>query len=252
MIESWQMTRLAALLVALAAIAGLAARADAEVSRHPCVPKRAEIRFKAADGTRLAGYRLGRGTTAVVLAHQTRSDACQWASYARRLAGMGYLVIAFDFRGYGDSQARGGRAANRLSADVAAAARAARARGARKVFAVGASMGGTAVIAAGVHARPPLAGVISLSGPGDYAGESALESVPKLTAPVLYVAATGDTAFAASAQAMYGATPGERRKLTVVPGQLHGTGLLTISAEGATEATKAVEDFLTTTVPAKR
>ena len=34
----------------------------------------------------------------VVLADQVRGDACQWASYARRLAGRGYLVVAFDFR----------------------------------------------------------------------------------------------------------------------------------------------------------
>src|SRR5512132_1116724 len=143
MMKSSHMPRPLLITIAIVAVAGSVAggRASAEVARHPCVPRSAEIRFKAADGTRLAGYRLGRGRTAVLLAHQSRGDACQWAGYARRLAGQGYLVIAFDFRGYGDSQTRGGRAGQRLAADVAAAAKAARSRGARKVFAVGASMG---------------------------------------------------------------------------------------------------------------
>jgi hypothetical protein len=88
------MVRLSIIGTALAAAVCVAGGASAEVTRHACVPKTAEIRFKAADGTRLAGYRLGRGKTAVVLAHQVRGDACQWASYARRLAGRGYLVIA--------------------------------------------------------------------------------------------------------------------------------------------------------------
>ena len=173
------MVRLSIIAIALAAAVGVTGSASAEATRHPCVPKTAEIRFMAADGTRLAGIRLGRGKTAVVLAHQSRGDACQWASYARRLAGRGYLVIAFDFRGYGDSQTRGARAAGRLSADVAAAAKAARARGATKVFAVGASMGGTAVLAAGVHARPQLTGVISLSGPAYFSWIGRAERRPQ-------------------------------------------------------------------------
>jgi alpha-beta hydrolase superfamily lysophospholipase len=206
MLESSHMARLSLIAIVAAALAGLCGSASAEVSRHFCVPKSAEIRFKAADGTRLAGFRLGRGRTAVVLAHQTDGDACQWASYARRLAGRGYLVVAFDFRGYGDSQARGGRAAGRLAADVAAAAKAARARGARKVFAVGASMGGTAVLVAGANIRPPLSGVVSLSAPADFGAIRAQSAVPKLTVPVLYVAGELDSDFALDARRLYDAT----------------------------------------------
>ena len=84
------MLRLATMIALALAVAGAAGSASAEVARHPCVPKAAELRFRAADGTRLAGYRLGRGRTAVVLAHQRRGDACQWAGYAKRLARLGY------------------------------------------------------------------------------------------------------------------------------------------------------------------
>ena len=231
MIESFQMIRLAVIVIALAAAVVAGGRASAEVTRHPCVPKRAEIRFKAADGTRLAGFRLGRGRTAVVLAHEVRGDACQWASYARRLAGRGYLVISFDFRGYGDSQQRGGPAANRLSADVTAAAKAARARGARKVFAVGASMGGTAVIVAGAHTRPPLSGVISLSGPAYFAAMSAIDVAPKLTVPILYVAGRLDEDFALDAQRLYDATASRDKAVHILPGGSHGVELVRFDAQ---------------------
>lgn len=231
MIESCQMIRFAVILLVLAAVVGTAGRASAEATRHPCVPKTAEIRFKAADGTRLAGYRLGRGRTAVVLAHQSRGDACQWASYARRLAGRGYLVIAFDFRSYGDSQQRGGRAAGRLSADVTAAARAARARGATKVFAIGASMGGTAAIVAGAHTRPRLTGVISLSGPASFGAVSAIDVTPKLTIPVLYLAAQLDQDFALDAQRLYDATASRDKAVQVLPGGRHGVELVRFDAQ---------------------
>jgi pimeloyl-ACP methyl ester carboxylesterase len=221
MLESSHMVRFAILAVALATV-GAAGTASAEVARHPCVPKAAEIRFRAADGTRLAGFRLGRGRTAVVLAHQLNGDACQWSSYARRLAGRGYLVISFDFRGYGDSQSRSGRAAGRLAADVAAAARAARARGARKVFAVGASMGGTAVLVAGANIRPRLNGVVSLSGPASFGGLSAESAVPRLTAPVLYVAGQLDSDFALDARRLYEATAATDKAIHVLPGGRHG------------------------------
>jgi pimeloyl-ACP methyl ester carboxylesterase len=222
MLESWQMLRLALIVTALAAATGVVGRASAEVTRHTCVPKAAEIRFTAADGTRLAGYRLGRGRTAVVLAHQTRADACQWGSYARRLAGRGYLVIAFDFRGYGDSQTRNFRASGRLAADVAAAARAARQRGAQKVFAIGASMGGTAVIAAGAHARPHLSGVVSLSAPASFGVVSAINAAPKLTVPVLYVAGQFDADFPADAQRLYDATASTDKAIHILPDGRHG------------------------------
>jgi pimeloyl-ACP methyl ester carboxylesterase len=222
MMESSHVLRVSLIIAIWLAVVGAAGTASAEVARHPCVPKAAEIRFKAADGTRLAGYRLGRGRTAVVLAHQVRGDACHWAGYARRLARLGYLVIAFDFRGYGDSQVRGGRAAGRLAADVAAAAKAARGRGARKVFAVGASMGGTAVLAAGVNTRPHLSGVISLSGPAVFSSIDALKLAPRLTVPVLYVVGQRDSDFANDAQKLYDATASTDKTIRIFPSGLHG------------------------------
>lgn len=240
MLQSSHVLRVSLIFAIALAVAGAAGSASAEVSRHPCVPRSAEIRFKAADATRLAGYRLGRGRKAVVLAHQVRGDACQWAGYARRLARLGYLVVAFDFRGYGDSQTRSGRAANRLAADVAAAAKAARAHGARKVFAVGASMGGTAVLAAGANTRPPLNGVVSLSGPAVFSGIDALSTAPRLTVPVLYVVGQLDVDFAPDAQKLYDATGSADKSIHMLPVGLHGVDLV----RSDPQARALVEAFL--------
>jgi len=240
MLESWHVLRLSVIIAIALAALGVAGTTSAEVARHPCVPKSAEIRFGAADGTRLAGYRLGKGRAAVVLAHQSRGDACQWAGYAKRLARLGYLVIAIDFRGYGDSQTRGGRAAGRLAADVAAAAKAARARGARKVFAVGASMGGTAALVSGANIRPPLSGVISLSGPAVYIGLDALKSAPRLTVPTLYVVGQFDSDFVPDAQRLYDATASHDKAVQVLPVGHHGVDLVRFDAR----ARALVEGFL--------
>ncbi len=234
------MLRLATMIALALAVAGAAGSASADVARHPCVPKAAEIRFKAADGTRLAGYRLGRGRTAVVLAHQSRGDACQWAGYAKRLAKLGFLVIAIDFRGYGDSQYRIGRAAGRLPADVAAAAKVARARGARKVFAIGASMGGTAVLVAGANIRPQLSGVVSLSGPADFGAFSALGTAARLTVPVLYVAGQLDTDFALDAQRLYDATASSDKAIQIYPVGRHGVDFVRSDAQ----ARALIESFI--------
>ncbi len=206
------------------------------------MPKTAELRFKAADGTRLAGFRLGRGPTAVVLAHQSNGSACQWATYGRRLAGLGYLVIAFDFRGDGDSQPRIGKAAGRLAADIGAAVKVARARGAKKVFAVGASMGGTAVLAAGASVRPPLTGVVNASGPATFGWISAIDLVPKLTIPVLYVVGDLDAGggFAADARKLFEATASADKSLEVLPVANHGVDLVRSNPQ----ARGLVENFI--------
>ena len=122
----------------VALLAGVVARGgDARTSWDGCTARSGDVRFRAADGTRLVGHVFGKGPKAVVLAHQSRGDLCQWASFGKRLARRGYRAFAFDFRNYGQSQARRSPSI-RLSWDVAAAARFLRARGARKVFLIGA------------------------------------------------------------------------------------------------------------------
>ena len=221
-----------ALVTALAALAVVLAVGPGPGTAHSCVSGN-EVWFRAVDGTKLVGHRFG-GTkpgarTAVVLAHMSVGDLCQWVPYARRLARHGAFVFPFDLRGHGFSEGRVNH--RRAAADVAAAVRAVRRLGARKVIVVGASLGGIAALVAAPSLRPAIAGVVAISAPAAIAGQlDARPAVGRLQVPTLYVAAEQDQSppydFAADAQTLYEATATSEKRLEVVHGSLHGVYLV--------------------------
>jgi pimeloyl-ACP methyl ester carboxylesterase len=235
--------RRALLLVAMLAVAASTAGAATQRAEHDCV-RGGELWFYAADGTKLVGHRFGKGTTAVILAHQSEGDLCDWLPYARRLASKGYFVFPVDFRGYGFSQARTGAAANRFPSDLAAATKALRKLGKKKVFLVGASMGGIASLVAGANVTPAVTGVVSISAPARFRGMDAVKSAPRLKVPVLYLTAeadvNGEFDFLRDAKALHASTGTAAKRLEVLPGSLHGIALIAGSARAKT----AVETFL--------
>jgi pimeloyl-ACP methyl ester carboxylesterase len=226
-------------LVALVVALTLAPFPAAGNAADGCTPAGGDLHLRAADGTRLLAHRFGSGRTAVVLAHQSDGTLCQWAPYAKRLAARGYTAIVFDFRNVGGSQTVPWTATRRLGGDVAAAVHAARAGGATKVFLVGASLGGSAVISAGANVRPMVAGVISVSGSADLA--DALVAAKRLRVPALYLAAKGDRDFAADVPRLAAATRGPHQAF-VLPGYEHGVQLVAASARART----LIETFLRT------
>jgi pimeloyl-ACP methyl ester carboxylesterase len=225
-------------VLVVAALAAVFAAVEPARAVDGCTPSAGDVRFRAADGTRLVGHRFGTGTTAVVLAHQSDGNLCQWIPYARRLAGLGYLALVFDLRGYGASQVRHYPANQRLGGDVAAAAREARALGARKVFLLGASLGGSAVVAAAANAKPPVAGVISVSSSADLV--DALGSARRVRVPALVIAAEGDRDFAPDVGRLYAALASARKAREVLPGYAHGVQLVA----GSKRARDLIETFL--------
>jgi pimeloyl-ACP methyl ester carboxylesterase len=232
-------------LLALVAACVLAASAGARPERaaYTCVAG-PDVRFQAADGTKLIGHVFGTGSKAVVLGHQSQGTLCEWLSYARRLARLGYTAFAIDFRSHGLSQARTGAAANRLALDLAAAVKLMHARGHRKVFLVGASMGGIAALTAGTTVKPAVTGVISVSGPARFMGMNAVASAPRLRVPVLYLAAEGDDNagfdFSDDAREMHAATAATDKRLEILPGRLHGVALV----GGSPRVKTLIEAFL--------
>jgi pimeloyl-ACP methyl ester carboxylesterase len=170
----------------------------------------------------LHGHRFGRGTTAVVFAHESRGGLCQWVPFARSFARRGYLTLAFDFRGYGKSQTPRRSASSRLAADVIAAAKKTRSMGAKKVVLVGASMGGTAVIVAAANARTLVNGVIPVSAPTSYGRMDALKAAPRLQVPVLFIVGAGDEGFNDQARQLYEATGSPDKRLEILASAQHG------------------------------
>jgi pimeloyl-ACP methyl ester carboxylesterase len=168
----------------------------------------------------------------------SRGTLCQWVPYAQRLARMGYLALPFDFRNYGDSQRRNYAVSRRWAGDIAAAVRAVRRLGARKVFVVGASLGGSAGVQAAANVRPLVDGVVSVSGAADLSG--AIEAAARLEVPALFVAGARDEAYDQEARRLYDATPVQDKAVVVVDRPEHGTQLVAASAE----VRRAIEAFL--------
>lgn len=231
------------LFAAIVAVATSTAGAAPQRATHDCV-RGGELWFRAADGTKLVGHRFGKGTTAVILTHQSEGSLCDWVPYARRLAARGYFVFPIDFRGYGFSATRTGAAAQRYAADIAAATKALRKLGKRKVFVVGASMGGIAAVVAGANVSPPLTGIVSVSSPARFRGMDGVKVGPRLGVPVLYLAATEDDNagydFSEDATALHAAAAAADKRLELLPGPLHGIALV----GGSAPARAAVEGFL--------
>ncbi|WP_329415264.1 lysophospholipase [Streptomyces sp. NBC_00704] len=172
------------------------------------------VTFKDAEGNEVAGYETGSGKTGVVLSHQSNNNVCSWVAGADELAEDGYRVLAVDSGGSEVPEIQG--AAGRL-----------RDEGARKVLLMGASKGGTASLAAAAKVRPPVAAVVSLSGPGLYNGMDATAAIAGLTMPVLLVAAQDDGQFASDARELDKlARKSTDEKLVIVSGSAHGNDIL--------------------------
>jgi dienelactone hydrolase len=114
-----------------------------------------QVSFSTQDGGLVYADMYGQGDRGVVLAHGGQFNKETWGKQAETLASAGFLVLAIDFRGYGQSY--GGPHAKSpddgVQYDVLAAVRYLRQKGTKTVSVVGASFGGAAAAEASVEAR---------------------------------------------------------------------------------------------------
>jgi pimeloyl-ACP methyl ester carboxylesterase len=143
------------------------------------------------DGVRLYAVQAGSGSTTIVLAHEAVSSLCESLPYAKTLIDSGLRVLAFDFRGYGFSD-RPRRNHLALGNDLAAAVQHARDTGATRVFPLGASMGGAAIVQN--TSNLTVDGRISLSGTRLWRGFGVNNpaAVRRLRSPFLFVGSRRD------------------------------------------------------------
>lgn len=183
----------------------------------PAVPSRL-VHFQTADHIRLAGLLYGQGKTAVICSHESNTNKLIWSENGmpQRLAQRGYLVLAYDFRGYGDS-ASGGTL--NFDADLRAAIAFVRQQGATKIVLLGSSMGGTVSLI--VAASEPVAAVLTLSAPQNFSVVSISDSeVQAISAPKLFVNSQDDT-YAPETTHMY-TIASAPKQLQLYPGPAHG------------------------------
>jgi alpha-beta hydrolase superfamily lysophospholipase len=226
--------RLLALTVLAAAVAAVASAAS--TPPRPLAEKCGNVSgvtsqpfwLEAADGVHLYAVEAGSGSVGVVLAHESPADLCGWLPYMASLAGTGVRVLAFDFRGFGDSDRP---AATRdfiaYDRDFRAAVARLQGDGAKKVFLFGASFGGAAALT--YAPTLPLAGVVSFSGethiPG--AGLNGLAALPRLRAPLLIVDARHDRYLSVPDALRLLRRAGSKDKRTAFyPGGFHGWDLV--------------------------
>jgi pimeloyl-ACP methyl ester carboxylesterase len=112
------------------------------------------VSFPTDDGGVVYADLYGCGERGVVLAHGGRFTKESWAEQAQALSEAGFLTLAIDFRGRGQSRGGSGATPGDDGAyyDVLAAVRYLHRRGAHRVSVVGASFGGGAAARASVEA----------------------------------------------------------------------------------------------------
>jgi uncharacterized protein len=200
------------------------------------------VSFTTEDGLALSGRLYGAGGSAVLLCHMYPADQTSWSPEAGKLAEQGYLVLTFDFRGYGKSQ--GSKQIQYLDRDVTAAVQYLRSAGAQEVALVGASMGGTACLKAAAQLQTlssiRVACVATYSAPVEFKGLSAQEAIPAVVLPMMFVAAEGDVGAQGARELQTLAN--NSGNLQILPGSDHGTDLFTGSQ--AASAGQLLLDFL--------
>ena len=174
-----------------------------------------DVTFTTGDGLDLVGRVYGEGTTAIVCSHQRQSSKADFAAAGPVLAAEGFMVLAYDNRGDGESE-QGLPADQGL--DLLSAIELVRARGAEKVVLLGASRGGTLSLDAAT--KTDVDAIVTLSSPPPDDGPAAVAAV---TAPSLYVNSENDR-FADSTQEMFEAAH-QPKEIEIYPGGNHGVAL---------------------------
>jgi pimeloyl-ACP methyl ester carboxylesterase len=191
----------------------------------------AKVVLTTSDGVELAAARFGSGARGLVLVHQLGSDLCGWFPHARRWAGEGYQVLAFDQRCDGLSECGGPEPAT----DVAAAVADLRRSGAKTVQLIGASRGASIALVAAAHPETDADAVVSLSAHDARFSAAATspvnptEAAPALKVPLLFACATEDpSAFCGdSAEDFLAAVATSDRKVIELPdSRTHGWDML--------------------------
>jgi uncharacterized protein len=184
----------------------------------PPVPSKL-VHFTTQDHVRLAGLLYGHGgTTALVCSHMWPSSKADWFAAAPWFAAHGFMILAYDFRGLGDSQ--GQPDFFKLDKDLRAAIAFVQSLGAKKIVLLGASGGGAITLK--VAAEVKVAAVITLS--ADYfAAAPTQQEILAITAPKLFVSSQNDAYIKDTIQIFTWAK--QPKELYLYPGSAHGTYL---------------------------
>lgn len=193
-----------------------------------------------AEPVDLQGQVFGDGSVGVILSHMRLDDQVAWYPFAQMLVERGdFTVMTFDFRGFGEST--GEKQFDRIDTDLEAAYDYMREElDIDKVFLVGSSMGGTASLV--VAADLDVAGVVSISAPGQFPPIDAETTVADIEAPKLFITSEDDVPQARTQEVLWELAM-QPKQQHIYEGDAHGTALF----EGPHKADleRRILDFLT-------
>ncbi len=183
----------------------------------PTVPS-VPVHFTTQDHVQLAGVLYGNGgTTAIICSHEHPGSKAEWSNSAPWFAARGFMVLAYDFRGWGESG--GTFDASQADKDVFAAIAFVHSRGAKKVILLGASMGADISLIAASETQ--IAGVITLS--PEYLFGLSNTQIQAISVPKLFINSVDD-GYADDTRQMYqNAQP--PKELHLYPGSAHGVAI---------------------------
>jgi acetyl esterase/lipase len=199
------------------------------VPTPPNIPFR-EVFFTTSDHVKLVGLLYGHGTTMVICSHMNESSLADWrdSGIPERLAALGYQVLVYDFRGFGDSD--GTTDLSALNVDLTAAVNFSRQQGATKIVLMGASMGGTASL--NVATTQKVAAVIVLSSPQSFGVSVTDADLKTMTIPKLFIDTQDDEPYVSDVMHMFATSP-DPKEMDIYPGSDHGVALLGSSSGDA-------------------
>jgi pimeloyl-ACP methyl ester carboxylesterase len=207
------------------------------------------VTFTTSDGVELSGRLFGDAgaKTGIVMTHGLTIDQSSWFGFAPELAAKGgYQVLTYDQRGYcpgGDAGcSKGAKDPDLAWQDVEAAVAYLKTQGAEQVALVGSSMGGTASLVAASKLGDQVTTVVSMAAVSSVGALAATPDVIRgISAPVLFMAGSGDRGPAADAQAFYDES-GPPNTLTFLDTTDHGSAML--YGDAAADARATVTDWL--------
>ena len=201
-----------------------------------------------ADGAWFETGVIGEGSTVAVFVPQSGENYCGFGEFARVLAGHGIRSVLINLCGIGETAC--GPEVHVVTSGanaVLAAAEQARADGATRVVAVGASMGGTTVIVASAQSGGdgPLDGVADLSGPLAFRGVDTLPLAGDIAIPMLLAASDDDSVVSPEQLDDLGEASGG--DFVLLGGTGHGWGMLfaRTATRTLTETGQSLVDFVT-------
>ena len=210
-----------------------------EPAQEENAPTEGEVSFTTEDGIDISGNIFGTGSKWVILSHMYPTDQTSWVDFARELADKGYIVLTYDFRGYGKSG--GAQDIPNIYKDLEAALDFVKQYDAEQIFLIGASMGGTASLI--VASKEEVDGVVSFSGAMEFMGLSAEGIVQDIGCPKLFMASQGDGGAADAANKFY-EDSSTSKYMTILNGNSHGTFVFDEEPDEAEIAKQSIFDFL--------